>query len=143
LRGHLKLAFSTSHGASGKHQTKLEKRQNSRIPGCFCSDDANHVLDFRSLQGISHYNNTSTASGATIGRRQSNVNKKYNKYAKDLDADLQGTLPVQQRPIETEFNEYGLYGGTPTYSCLVLDLLPVSSPSSTPPTITLTSQKLK
>jgi hypothetical protein len=75
-------------------------------------DYTNHVMDFKTPQGLSHYNNTSTAPGATLEKRQSNVNKEYmyHKRAKDLDIDLHGTPPVQQGPIETELDEYGHKG---------------------------------
>ena len=79
--------------------------------GAECAlDGANHVVDFKTLQGLSYYNNTFTAPGATLEKRQSSVNKEHHKRAKDPGADLHGTPPVQQGPIEPELNEYGHNG---------------------------------
>ena len=69
-------------------------------------DGASHLVDFKTLQGLSHYDNTSTTPGATLEKRQMKVIKEYHKRAKDLDADLHGTSPVQRGPIEAELNEY-------------------------------------
>jgi hypothetical protein len=33
-------------------------------------DGSNHIVDFRTLQGLSHYDNTSTIPGATLEKRQ-------------------------------------------------------------------------
>ena len=33
-------------------------------------DGADHIVDFKTLQGLSHYNNTSTTPGATLEKRQ-------------------------------------------------------------------------
>jgi len=70
-------------------------------------DGANHVVDFKTLQGLSHYNSTSTIPGPTLEKRQTKVNNEYHKRAKNLDADLHGTSPVQWGAIEAELNEYG------------------------------------
>ena len=103
--------------------------------GAECAlDGASHVVDFKTLQGLSHYNNTSIIPGATLEKRQTSVKTEYHKRAKDLDADLHGTTPAQQGPIEGELKEdghngrvlapiIGLYGGTSTDFSLILDLV--------------------
>ena len=60
-------------------------------------DGASHVVDFKTLQGLFHYNNTSIIPGATLEKRQSSVNNEHRKRAKDLGADLHGTTPAQRR----------------------------------------------
>jgi len=37
--------------------------------------DANHVVNFKTLQGLSHYDITFTNPGATLKKRQTRVNK--------------------------------------------------------------------
>jgi hypothetical protein len=49
-------------------------------------DGANQFLDFRSLQGLSHYENTSTIPGATLYKRQKAVNKEYHDRTRKLDS---------------------------------------------------------
>jgi hypothetical protein len=64
------------------------------------------LVDFKTLQGFSHYNSISIIPGATLEERQTTVNKDYRKRAKDLDVDLHGTPPAQRGPIEAELNEH-------------------------------------
>ena len=62
-------------------------------------DGADHIVDFKTHQGLSHYNNTSTTPCATLEKRQKAVNKKYHDRTKKLDSELHGskTKGVQLR----------------------------------------------
>jgi len=51
----------------------------------------NHIVDFMALQGLSHYDNTSTIPGATLEKRQKAVNKEYHDRTRKLDSELHGT----------------------------------------------------
>jgi hypothetical protein len=62
------------------------------------------------LQGLSHYDNTSTIPGATLEKRQKAVNKEYHDRTKTLDLELHGMQEDQRGPIESELNEYGHSG---------------------------------
>ena len=73
-------------------------------------DGANHIVDFKTLQGLSHYDNTSTIPGATLEKRQKAVNKEYHDRTRKLDSELHGSQQDQRGPIESELNEYGHRG---------------------------------
>ena len=86
------------------------------------------------LQGLSHYDNTSTIPGATLEKRQKAVNKEYHDRTKTLDLELHGMQEDQRGPIESELNEYGhsgrvlapvigRYGGASSDLSLILDLV--------------------
>jgi hypothetical protein len=70
-------------------------------------DGVNHVVDFKTLQGLSHYDNTSTIPGATLEKRQKAVNKECHDRTRKLDSELHGSQQDQRGPIESELNEYG------------------------------------
>ena len=70
-------------------------------------DGTNRIVDFKSLQGLSHYDNTSTIPGATLEKRQKAVNKEYQDRTRKLDSELHGTQQEQRGPIESELDEYG------------------------------------
>jgi hypothetical protein len=87
------------------------------------SDGSDHIVDFKTLQGLSHFDNTSTIPGATLEKRQKAVNEEYHDRTKKLDLELHGTQEDQRGPIESELNQYchngrvlapviGRYGGT-------------------------------
>ena len=97
-------------------------------------DGANHIVDFKTLQGLSHYDNTSTIPGATLEKRQKAVNKEYHDRTRKLDSELHGSQQDQRGPIESELNEYGhrgrvlapvigRYGGASSDLSLILDLV--------------------
>ena len=71
---------------------------------------ANHIVDFRTLQGLSSYDNTSTIPGATLEKRQKAVNKGYHDRTRKLDSELHGSQKDQRGPIESELNDYGHRG---------------------------------
>ena len=90
-------------------------------------------MDFKTLQGRSHYDNTSTIPGATLEKRQKAVNKEYHDRTRKLDSELHGSQQDQRGPIESELNEYGRrgrvlapvigrYGGASSVLSLILDL---------------------
>ena len=94
----------------------------------------NHIVDFMALQGLSHYDNTSTIPGATLEKRQKAVNKEYHDRTRKLDSELHGSQQDQRGPIESELNEYGhrgrvfapvigRYGGASSDLSLILDLV--------------------
>ena len=64
-------------------------------------------MDFKTLQGLSHYDNTSTIPGVTLEKRQKAVNKEYQDRTRKLDSELHGTQQEQRGPIESELDEYG------------------------------------
>ncbi len=95
---------------------------------------ANHIVDFKRPQGLSHYDNTSTIPGATLEKRQKAVNKEYHDRTRKLDSELHGSQQDQRGPIESELNEYGhrgcvlapvigRYGGASSDLSLILDLV--------------------
>jgi hypothetical protein len=43
-------------------------------------DGTNHIVDFKTLRGLSHYDNTSTIPGETLEKRQKAVNKEYHSH---------------------------------------------------------------
>jgi hypothetical protein len=49
-------------------------------------DGANQIVDFKTLQGLSHYDNTSTIPGETLEKRQKAVNKEYHDRTRKLGA---------------------------------------------------------
>ena len=59
-------------------------------------DGANHIVDFKTLQGLSHYDNTSTIPGATLEKRQKAVNKEYHDRTRKLDSELHGSQQDQR-----------------------------------------------
>ena len=67
-------------------------------------DGANHIVDFKTLQGLSHYDNTSTIPGAALEKRQKAVNKEYHDRTRKLDSELHGSQQDQRGPIESELN---------------------------------------
>jgi hypothetical protein len=67
-------------------------------------------VDFKTLQGLSHYDNTSTIPGATLEKRQKAVNKEYHDRTRKHDSELHGSQQDQRGPIESELNEYGHSG---------------------------------
>jgi hypothetical protein len=94
----------------------------------------NHIVDFKALQGLSHYDNTSTIPGITLEKRQKAVNKKYHDRTRKLDSELHGSQQDQRGPIESELNEYGRrgrvlapvigrFGGAFSDLSLILDLV--------------------
>ena len=100
----------------------------------FDLDGANHIVDFKTRQGLSHYDNTSTIPGATLEKRQTAVNKEYHDRTRKLDSELHGSQQDQRGPIESELNEYGhrgrvlapvigRYGGVSSDLSLILDLV--------------------
>ena len=58
-------------------------------------DGANHIVDSKTLQGLSHYDNTSTIPGATLEKRQKAVNKEYHDRSRKLDSELHGSQQDQ------------------------------------------------
>ena len=64
----------------------------------------------KTLQGLSHYDNTSTIPGATLEKRHKAVKKEYHDRTKKLDLQLHGTQEDQRGPMESELNEYGHSG---------------------------------
>ena len=91
-------------------------------------------MDFRTLQGLSHYDNTSTIPGATLEKRQKAVIKEYHDRTRKLDSEQHGSQQDQRSPIEGELNEYGhrgrvlapvigRYGGASSDLSLILDLV--------------------
>ena len=76
----------------------------------FDLDGANHIVDFKTRQGLSHYDNTSTIPGATLEKRQTAVNKEYHDRTRKLDSELHGSQQDQRGPIESELNAYGHRG---------------------------------
>jgi len=73
-------------------------------------DGTDHIVDFKTPQGLLHYDNTSTIPRATLEKRQKAVNKEYHDRTKELDLELHGTQQDQKGPIESELNEYGHSG---------------------------------
>jgi len=73
-------------------------------------DSSNHIVNFKTPQGLSHYNNTSTTPGATLEKRQKAVNQEYHDRTTELDSELHGTQQDQRGQIESELNEYGHNG---------------------------------
>jgi hypothetical protein len=57
-------------------------------------------VDFKTLQGISHYDNTSTTAGATREKRQRAVNKEYHDRTEKLDFELHGKQQDQGGPFQ-------------------------------------------
>jgi len=103
----------------------------------FDLDGANHIVDFKTRQGLSHYDNTSTIPGATLEKRQTAVNKEYHDRTRKLDSELHGSQQDQRGPIESELNEYGhrgrvlapvigQYGGASSDLSLILVLVGLS-----------------
>jgi len=97
-------------------------------------DGADDVVDFKTLQDLSHYNKTSTTPAATVEKRQKAVNKEYHDRTKELDSELHGSQQVQRGPIESQLDEYGQlgrvlapvigrYGGVSSDLSLILDLV--------------------
>ena len=58
-------------------------------------DGTNQIVDFKTLQGLSHYDNTSTIPGATLEKRQKAVNKEYHDRSRKLDSELHGSQQDQ------------------------------------------------
>jgi hypothetical protein len=48
-------------------------------------------VDFKTLQGLSHYDNTSTTPGATLEKWQKAINKEHHNRTTKLDLELHGT----------------------------------------------------
>jgi len=48
---------------------------------------ANQIVDFKTLQALSHYDNTSTIPGATLEKRQKAVKKEYHDRTRKLGAE--------------------------------------------------------
>jgi hypothetical protein len=93
-------------------------------------DGADHIVDFKTLQGLSHYDNTSTIPGATLEKRQKAVNKEYHDRTKKLDLELHGTQEDQRGPIESELKEYGQAVVFLPQSLADTGVLPLTSASS-------------
>jgi len=109
---------STMNEASTKNPSKiipdllLITIHLSGSNGVDCAlDGSDHIVDFKTLQGLLHYNNTSTAPGASIEKRQKAVNQEYHDdRTRRLDSVLHGTQQDQRGPIGSELNEYGHKG---------------------------------
>ena len=64
-------------------------------------DGANQIVDFKTLQGLSHYDNTSTIPGGTLEKKQKAVNIEYHDRTRKLDSELHGSQQdkkVSERP---------------------------------------------
>jgi hypothetical protein len=93
-------------------------------------DGADHIVDFKTLQGLSHYDNTSSTPGAILENRQKAVNKEYHDRTKKLDFELHGTQQDQRGPLESELNEYGHSGRVLSPVLADTGELPLTSVSS-------------
>jgi len=142
------VSIQTSTGSTNNPSGSSLEKTNKIIPdlviraphlsgsnGLGCDlDGANLIVDFKTPQGLSHYDNTSTIPGATLEKRQKAVNKEYHDRTRKLDSELHGSQQDQRGPIESELNEYGhrgrvlapvigRYGGASSDLSLILDLV--------------------
>jgi len=107
----------TMHGASTENASKIIPAlaliaiHLSGSNGVDCAlYGVDQSVDFKTLQGLSHYNNTSTTPGVTLEKRQKAVNKEHHDRTKKLDSELHGTQQDQRGSIGSQLNEYGYNG---------------------------------
>ena len=82
-------------------------------------DGSNHIVDFNTLQVLSHYDNTSTIPGATLEKRLKAVNKENHNRTRKLDSELHGS----QHRGRVLAPVIGRYGGASSELSLILDLV--------------------
>jgi len=68
---------------------------------------ADHIVDFKTILGLSHCDNSSTTPGATLEKCQKAMKKEYHDHRSSM---LHGTQQDQRGPIESELCEYGQNG---------------------------------
>jgi hypothetical protein len=61
---------------------------------------ANHVVEFKTPQGLSHNDNTSITLGAALEKRPTKVNKEYHKCARDLMLTCTAPQPSNGGPLK-------------------------------------------
>ena len=82
----LKACAGRWTGISNVGQGTIKAVDWKKENGVDCDlDGADHIVDFKTLQGLSHYDNTSSIPGATLEKRKKAVNKEYHDRTKKLE----------------------------------------------------------